>query len=109
MSGSELRWQPDRVLELLPMVTLLLNNKVPGGRLRCRLTLNGRALTADKHPDRLLNGLALTRPRPDGTTEVILPTVNDVRGADFTFWFWINLPSLDGAFDVSRFDKNVFS
>ncbi|MET9846902.1 DUF6519 domain-containing protein [Streptomyces ossamyceticus] len=109
MSGSELRWQPDRVLEFLPMVTLLLNNKVPGGRLRCRLTLNGRALTADKHPDRLLNGLALTRPRPDGTTEVILPSVNDVRGADFTFWFWINLPSLDGAFDVSRFDKNVFS
>lgn len=109
MSGSELRWQPDRVLELLPTLTLLLNNKVPGGRLRCRLTLNGRALTADKHPDRLLNGLALTRPRPDGTTEVILPTVDDVRGADFTFWFWINLPSLEGAFDDSRFDKNVFS
>ncbi|MER6556443.1 DUF6519 domain-containing protein [Streptomyces sp. NPDC001027] len=109
MSGSELRWQPDRVLELLPTVTLLLDNKPPGRRLRCRLTLNGRALTAAGHPDRLLNGLARTRPRPDGTVEVRLPTVDDVRGADFTFWFWINIPSLEGAFDVSRFDKNFFS
>lgn len=108
MFGGELRWRPDRVLELLPKVTLLLKSKLPG-RLRCRLTLNGRALTAADHPDRLLNGLALTRPRLDGTIEVRLPTIDDVRGADFTFWFWIELPSLKGAFDASTFDKNVFS
>ncbi|WP_405774880.1 DUF6519 domain-containing protein [Streptomyces sp. NBC_01538] len=107
MGAGEMRWQPDGVLESLPKM-MLLDNELPN-RLRCRLTLNGRALTTQGHPDRLLNGLALTRPRADGTIEVLLPTVDDVRGADFTFWFWIELPRLEGAFDASTFDKNVFS
>ncbi|MFI1709074.1 DUF6519 domain-containing protein [Streptomyces griseoruber] len=107
MGAGEMRWQPDGVLESLPKM-MVLDNELPN-RLRCRLTLNGRALTTQGHPDRLLNGLALTRPRADGTIEVLLPTVDDVRGADFTFWFWIELPRLDGAFDASTFDKNVFS
>ncbi|MGW2888157.1 DUF6519 domain-containing protein [Streptomyces griseoruber] len=107
MGAGEMRWQPDGVLESLPMM-VRVGKELPT-RLRCRLTLNGRALTAQGHPDRLLNGLALTRPRADGTIEVLLPTVDDVRGADFTFWFWIELPRLDGAFDSSTFDKSVFS
>ncbi|SHH84844.1 DUF6519 domain-containing protein [Streptomyces sp. 3214.6] len=107
IDGSELVWRPDRFLGD-SLATRLFKKELPD-RLRCRLTLNGRALTADNHPDRLLNGLALTRPRPDGTTEVILPTVDDVRGADFTFWFWIIRPHLEGSFDASIFDKNVFN
>jgi hypothetical protein len=106
-AGSALCWIPDLFLveRLRP---LLLDKEMPD-RVRCRLTLNGRALTAKDHPDRLLNGLALTRPRPDGTTEVVLPTVDDVRGADFTFWFWIERARIESAFDDSTFDNNVFS
>ncbi|WP_053740161.1 DUF6519 domain-containing protein [Streptomyces sp. NRRL WC-3618] len=106
-TGSALLWIPDLILvkRLLP---LLFDEEMPD-RIRCRLTLNGRALTANDHPDRLLNGLALTRPRPDGTTEVVLPTVDDVRGADFTFWFWIERARIESAFDDSTFDENVFS
>ncbi|MGH4024795.1 MAG: DUF6519 domain-containing protein [Pseudonocardiaceae bacterium] len=51
------------------------------------LTLTGRALADSDGPDRqVLNGLALGRPRADGTA-LELPTVDDVRGADFTLWF----------------------
>ncbi|GHH85432.1 DUF6519 domain-containing protein [Streptomyces capitiformicae] len=106
-AGSALRWIPDLFL-VKRLQSLLLDKEMPD-RIRCRLTLNGRALTAKDHPDRLLNGLALTRPRPDGTTEVVLPTVDDVRGADFTFWFWIERARVKSAFDDSTFDENVFS
>ncbi|MEU6806588.1 DUF6519 domain-containing protein, partial [Streptomyces neyagawaensis] len=106
-AGSALHWTPDSFLveRLRP---LLVDKEMPD-RVRCRLALNGRALTAKDHPDRLLNGLALTRPRPDGTTEVVLPTVDDVRGADFTFWFWIERARVKSAFDDSKFDENAFS
>jgi hypothetical protein len=106
-AGSALRWIPD--LFLVKRLQPLLFDKEMPDRIRCRLTLNGRALSAKDHPDRLLNGLALTRPRPDGTTEVVLPTVDDVRGADFTFWFWIERARVKSAFDDSIFDENVFS
>lgn len=104
-AGKELVWTPDHPLvNFLP--ALLFNNELPD-RLRCRLTLNGRALTDSEHPDSLLNGRAPIRPRPDGTVELLLPTVDDIRGADFTFCFWIE--RLKGAFDTSAFDKSRFN
>ncbi|WP_055712008.1 DUF6519 domain-containing protein [Streptomyces torulosus] len=106
-AGKELVWAPDRLL--VDFLSALLFNKELPDRLRCRLTLHSRALVAAEFPDRLLNGRARIRPRPDGTMEVLLPTVDDVRGADFTFCFWIELPRPEGGFDSSTFDKNVFS
>jgi hypothetical protein len=61
-----------------------------GDRVLCHLTLNGRAV-ADSNGDEglVVNGLALARLRADGGTDLALPTVDDVHGADFTMWFWL--------------------
>ena len=37
----------------------------------------------------MVNGLALGQPGAGGLTELVLPTVDDVHGADFTLWFWL--------------------
>ena len=78
-------------------------------RVRCRLIVNGRAIVDAEDPRRVLNGLALSRLRDDEGIDVVLPTVDDVRGADFTMWFWIAVSDLTGKFDVSLFDKHVFA
>lgn len=77
-------------------------------RVRCRLTVNGRAVMDAEDPRRVLNGLALSRLRADQGIDVVLPTVDDVRGADFTMWFWVAVSDLDGKFDASSFDRHVF-
>ena len=58
-----------------------------GDRALCHLTLTGRAVAADD--GRVVNGLALGQPGAGGLTELVLPTVDDVHGADFTLWFWL--------------------
>ena len=59
-------------------------------RVLGHLTLTGRAIASSRAADRLVvNGLALPRSRDDGGTDLELPTVDDVRGADFTLWFWL--------------------
>ena len=59
-----------------------------GDRVLCHLTLAGRAI-ADREQRLHVNGLALGRLRPDGGTDMVLPTVDDVHAADFTMWFWL--------------------
>ena len=56
------------------------------------LTLTGRAIVDATDPTRVVNGLALARPGGDGTAWT-LPTVDDVRGADFVQWFRL-VPSI---------------
>jgi hypothetical protein len=58
-----------------------------GDRALCHLTLTGRAIATDR--GRVVNGLAVGRPDTGGRTELVLPTVDDVHGADFTLWFWL--------------------
>jgi hypothetical protein len=58
-----------------------------GDRALCHLTLTGRAVAAAD--GRVINGLAVGRPGAGGLTELVLPTVDDVHGADFTLWFWL--------------------
>jgi len=56
-----------------------------GDRVLGRVTLAGRAVSLK---DRAVNGLAVGQPA-GGRTEWALPSVDDVRGADFTQWFWL--------------------
>ncbi|MFI6248757.1 DUF6519 domain-containing protein [Streptomyces sp. NPDC051016] len=110
ITGRQLTWEPaDALHGWLEQLAIQLLDGAPADRLYCRLTVSGRAVVHADHPDRVLNGLALPRFRPeDGGTDLQLPTVDDVRGADFTCWFWVQL-SRDGAvFDTSSFDQGVF-
>jgi hypothetical protein len=56
-----------------------------GDRVLGRVTLAGRAITGN---GRAVNGLTVGRPA-GGRTEWVLPSVDDVRGADFAQWFWL--------------------
>jgi hypothetical protein len=107
----ELHWTPeDAFVGWLPHVLLRVISQRLATRVFCRLTVAGRAVRHAEHPDRVLNGLALTRFRPsDNGTDLVLPTVDDVRGADFTLWFWIDLLQ-GGIFDDpgSTFDSRLF-
>jgi hypothetical protein len=84
-------WRPtagssDFVTRLLTMMSEFHR----GDRALCHLALTGRAVADSDGPDRrVVNGLALGGPGDDGRTEMVLPTVDDVRGADFTMWFWL--------------------
>jgi hypothetical protein len=77
--------------EFLPRLLTMMGEFHRGNRVLCHLTLTGRAVAADD--GRVVNGLAVGRPAADGTTELVLPTVDDVHGADFTMWFWLAQPS----------------
>ncbi|MER5795536.1 DUF6519 domain-containing protein [Streptomyces sp. NPDC001980] len=110
VAGQQLTWEPAAPLhDWLQQLTIRLLDGALADRLYCRLTVCGRAVVHAADPERVLNGLALGRIRPeDGGTDLLLPTVDDVRGADFTCWFWVQL-SPDGAvFDNSSFDQGVF-
>ncbi|WP_051798277.1 DUF6519 domain-containing protein [Catenuloplanes japonicus] len=107
--GRDLRWTPSAAFAAwLPRTVLDAARRGHDTRMLGRLTVIGRAVRHADHPARVLNGLALSRFRPsDNGTDLVLPTVDDVRGADFTMWFWIDL--LQGAlFDdsASTFDSS---
>jgi hypothetical protein len=69
------------------LLTLIAEFK-RGDSVLCHLTLTGRAVADSADADRrVINGLALGRPGDDDRTDMELPTVDDVRGADFTMWF----------------------
>jgi hypothetical protein len=83
-------WEPAATVQaFLDRLFLLLGQFSRPLAVLCHLTLTGRAVTAAKDPEFVVNGLAIGRLRPDGGTDLALPTVNDVRGADFTMWFWL--------------------
>jgi hypothetical protein len=75
----------------LPRLLTMMGEFHRGNQVLCHLTLTGCAVAADD--GRVVNGLAIGRPATDGTTELVLPTVDDVHGADFTMWFWLGQPS----------------
>ena len=56
-------------------------------RVLANITLRGNVVASRR--DRYINGLALSKLRPDGSTALVLPTVDDVHAADFKLWFWI--------------------
>jgi hypothetical protein len=106
VAGTELRWLPDGALApgLTRMLLQVLNQQL-GTRVFCRLTVEGRAVRHADHPDRALNGLTTTTVRSeDQGIDVILPSLDDVRGADFTMWCWVDLYR-GGIFDISTFDS----
>lgn len=106
VAGAELRWAPDGALApgLTRMLLQVLNQQL-GTRVFCRLTIEGRAVRHAEHPDRALNGLTTTTVRSeDQGIDVILPSLDDVRGADFTMWCWVDLYR-GGIFDISTFDS----
>ena len=90
--GPAITWMPaEGSAEFLPRLLTMMGEFHRGNRVLCHLTLTGRAVAADD--GRVVNGLAVGRPAADGTTELVLPTVDDVHGADFTMWFWLAQPS----------------
>jgi hypothetical protein len=91
---------------LFRMLSRVLVNKL-ADRVLCQLTVDGRAVRHAEHPERILNGLTLTAPRSDGGTDIVLPSTDDVRGADFRMWFWMDLSQLRGAsFDEAAFETD---
>jgi hypothetical protein len=73
--------------DLLTRLLTMMSELNRGDRALCHLTLTGRAIAADD--GRVVNGLAVGKPGAGGLTELGLPTVDDVHGADFTLWFWL--------------------
>ncbi|WP_328617046.1 DUF4815 domain-containing protein [Amycolatopsis sp. NBC_00355] len=105
---ASLVWIPGDVVSdsLANLVSVLHERGVE--RLLCTLRIDGRSVVDSDHPTRMLNGLAIHRAREDGTVEQLLPTVDDVRGADFSTWFWLDIEPEPGKFDSAKFDANVF-
>jgi hypothetical protein len=88
---------------LLSRLFTLLDEFKRADRVLCHLTLTGSAIADSDRPDRrVVNGRALGRPRGDGGTDLELPTVDDVRGADFTLWFWLVPPTIEELVMVPR-------
>lgn len=102
-------WRPGEVVsdKLANLVSVLHERGVE--RLLCTLRIDGRSVVDSDHPNRMLNGLALHRAREDGTAEQLLPTVDDVRGADYRTWFWLDIEPRSGVFDKAKFDATVFA
>jgi uncharacterized protein DUF6519 len=107
--GDTLVWTPTAdVVTWLGITVADLSGKGVD-RLLCTLRIDGRSVVDGVHRHRMLNGLAITRARSDGTVELLLPTVDDVRGADFSTWFWLDAKPKGGLFDSARFDTNTFN
>ncbi len=92
-AGPSVTWTPIRpVADLLGRLFAAMADAGRGAdQLLGHLTLAGRAVAAAD--GRVVNGLAIGRPGAGGTTELVLPTVDDVHGADLTLWFRL-VPSI---------------
>ncbi|GAB3307721.1 hypothetical protein GCM10027451_16000 [Geodermatophilus aquaeductus] len=84
-------WTPtDGSAHFLPRLLGKMSELDRGDRVLCHLTLTGRAVADSADGDRrVVNGLALGRPGSANRTDLELPTVDHVHGADFTLWFWL--------------------
>jgi hypothetical protein len=58
-------------------------------RVLAHVTLLGNVVASARDKRLFVNGRAFGALRPDGTTALELPSVDDVHGADFTMWFWL--------------------
>ncbi|TDV48771.1 DUF6519 domain-containing protein [Actinophytocola oryzae] len=105
---TQLLWRPTDVVHdnMANLVSDLHERGVE--QLLCTLRIDGRSVVDSDHPYRMLNGLAIHGARADGTVEQLLPTVDDVRGADFSTWFWLDMEPQSGAFGTARFGANTF-
>ena len=90
-NAAAVTWSPTKgSSDFLSRLLTMMAEFGRGDKALCHLTLTGRAITDSAAADRrVVNGLALGRPGPGGLTEMVLPTVDDVHGADFTMWFWL--------------------
>jgi hypothetical protein len=87
--GRLVRWEPvSDTFRFLQRVVSLVDNDFKLERILARVTLLGNVI-ADERSGRYVNGRAFGALRPDGTTALVLPSVDDVHGADFTMWFWL--------------------
>ncbi|MFI0975414.1 DUF6519 domain-containing protein [Streptomyces sp. NPDC021093] len=96
--GAAVLWEPNGPTSLFLMERLFpaLGRFDPLDRVLCHLTLTGRAIADSRAADRrVVNGLTLGLPGPGNRTDMELPSIDDVTGADFTMWFWLvrELPS----------------
>ena len=83
---SAVAWSPTAACRaFLGRLFEAMRTRKRGDRVLGRVTLAGRAVSLK---DRAVNGLAVGHPA-GGRTEWTLPSVDDVRGADFTQWFWL--------------------
>lgn len=82
------RWQPvgDTVKFLQRLVPLAAQFGME--RVQAHVTLLGNVI-ADERGERFVNGRAFGKLRPDGSTALVLPSVDDVHGSDFTMWLWL--------------------
>jgi len=82
------RWQPvgDTVKFLQRVVPIAAQLGME--RVQVHLTLLGNVI-ADERGELFVNGRTFGKLRPDGSTALVLPSVDDVHGADFTMWFWL--------------------
>jgi hypothetical protein len=58
-------------------------------RVLAHVALLGNVVASGRDKRLFVNGRAFGALRPDGTTALALPSVDDVHGADFTMWFWL--------------------
>jgi hypothetical protein len=79
-----LAWAPRHETAALLTTSLfpVLQKQKAGDQVLGRVTVSGRAVAAVGDPERVLNGLAL-----GGRAALRLPSIDDVRGADFELWF----------------------
>jgi hypothetical protein len=83
-------WSPAAAAKaLIHSVLTTMGEFGRGGKVLAHLRLSGRTIAAADGRDRVVNGLAMVTVGPDGTPEVRLPSVDDVRGADFELRFWL--------------------
>jgi Family of unknown function (DUF6519) len=74
---------------LVNSVLTMMGELGRGDKVLAHLRLSGRTIAAADGRDRVVNGLAAVAVGPDGTPEMRLPSVDDVRGADIELRFWL--------------------
>jgi Family of unknown function (DUF6519) len=108
VSGDRMVWQPTEAVTTWVGLTASELSLKGVKRLLCTLRIDGTSVVDRDHPYRMLNGLAISRVRGDNTVELLLPTVDDVRGADFSTWFWLDAAPPPGFFDDDDTGRGKF-
>jgi len=83
-----IRWTPDAATKtMLGGLFTLMRANTRGDVLPCRVVLSGRSVAAAD--GRVLNGLARTAILDSGKPGLVLPSTDEVHGADFELRLWL--------------------